>query len=85
MPSEPLEASRVPSGEKLTALAPPACPPSERMVLTLRAIRESMPYLLIGSPEVVDRRFALLRKDNDERNRLMLEKLALAESRDEGN
>ena len=54
---------------------------SERLELTLRAIRESTPYLLLGSPEVVRRRFERIRMENDARNRSMLE--ALARSRPE--
>ena len=34
---------------------------SERLRLTLRMIREATPYLLAGPPEVVERRFELLR------------------------
>ena len=58
--------------------------PSERLVLTLRAIRESMPYLLHGPKEVVDRRFELIRRENDARNRAMLEALGKAYDRGEG-
>lgn len=50
--------------------------PSERLRLTLQMIEENLPYLLRGSPEVVDRRFELLRRQNDERNRRMLEAIA---------
>ncbi len=53
--------------------------PSQRLRLTLAAMRESTPYLLKGSPEVVDRRFELIRRENDARNRAMLERLATAE------
>lgn len=53
--------------------------PGERLTLTLRACRESQPYLLYGSPELVERRFALLRQQNDERNHALLEALAEAE------
>ncbi len=57
--------------------------PGQRLELTFQAIRESMPYLLRGSKEVVDRRFELLRKENDERNRAMLEALGRAKERHE--
>ena len=57
--------------------------PSERLVLTLRAIRESMPYLLHGPKEVVDRRVELIRRENDARNRAMLEALGKAYGRAE--
>ena len=50
--------------------------PSERLRLTLDMIEESIPYLLRGTPEEVDRRFELLRRQNDERNRRMLEAFA---------
>lgn len=55
--------------------------PSERLALTLQAMRESFPYLLKGPPDVVDRRFELIRRENDARNRAMLERLAAAEGR----
>jgi hypothetical protein len=50
--------------------------PGERLRLTLQMIDESIPYLLQGPPEVVDRRFERLRQENDERNRRMLEGIA---------
>ncbi len=50
--------------------------PSERLRLTLQMIREETPYLLRGPAEVVDRRFELLRRQNDERNRRMLTGIA---------
>lgn len=53
--------------------------PGQRLALTLEAMRESIPYLLAGPPEVVDRRFELIRRENDLRNRNMLERLAAAE------
>jgi hypothetical protein len=49
---------------------------SERLALTLKMIEESLPALLEGPPDVVDRRFELLRRQNDERNRRMLEGIA---------
>jgi len=49
---------------------------AERARLTLKMIAEATPYLLQGPPEVVDRRFELLRRQNDERNRLMLTAIA---------
>jgi hypothetical protein len=39
--------------------------PGERLKLTLDMIRENTPYLLQGPPDVVDRRFELLRRQND--------------------
>ena len=53
--------------------------PGERLSLTLRAMRESGPYLLSGPEEVVRRRFELIRRENDARNRAMLTGLAAAE------
>lgn len=49
---------------------------AERFRITLQMIREATPYLLQGTPEQVDRRFELLRLQNDERNRRMLEGIA---------
>lgn len=49
---------------------------SERLRLVLEMIREATPYLLQGTPEQIDRRFELLRLQNDERNRRMLEGIA---------
>lgn len=49
---------------------------SERLKIVLEMIRENTPYLLRGTPEQVDRRFELLRRQNDERNRRMLEGIA---------
>ena len=50
--------------------------PSQRLRLTLQMIRETTPYLLQGTPQQVDRRFELLRLQNDERNRRMLAGIA---------
>jgi len=59
--------------------------PSERLALTFQAMRESLPYLLQGDPEVVDRKFERIRRENDLGNRRMLEGLAKAAERaDEG-
>jgi hypothetical protein len=53
---------------------------SERLVLVLQMIRDETPHLLAGPPQVVDRRFELLRRENDLRNRAMLEGLARAKA-----
>ena len=53
---------------------------SERLALVLQMIREETPHLLAGPPEVVDRRFELLRRENDLRNQAMLEGLARAKA-----
>jgi hypothetical protein len=50
--------------------------PGQRLELTLAMIRENTPFLLRGSPEVVARRFELLRRENDARNRNMLTAIA---------
>ncbi len=50
--------------------------PAERLNLTFQMIRDNTPYLLFGTPEQVDRKFELLRRQNDERNERMLEGLA---------
>lgn len=54
--------------------------PGERLQLALRMTRENTPYLFAGSEETVARRFELLRRQNDERNRRMLEAFARAEN-----
>ena len=50
----------------------------ERLTLTLKISNEKFPLLLQGTPEEVDRRFELLQRDKDERNRLILEGLRCA-------
>jgi len=49
---------------------------SERGELVLAMIRDNAPALLKGPKETVDRRFELLRRQNDERNRVMREHMA---------
>ena len=59
--------------------------PSERLSLTLQAMRESLPYLLSGDAKLVDRKFERIRQENDLGNRRMLEGLArMVERADEG-
>jgi hypothetical protein len=48
----------------------------EKLQMVLQMIRENTPYLFKGRPEVVDRRFELLRRQNDDRNRALLEGLS---------
>lgn len=43
----------------------------ERLKLAIELTNEATPYLFRGTPEQVDRRFELLRLQNDERNRRM--------------
>lgn len=50
--------------------------PGERLTLALRMTQESIPALFEGSPDVVDRRFEMLARENDERNRNMLAAIA---------
>lgn len=50
--------------------------PGQRLELTLTMMRENTPFLLRGSPEVVARRFELIRRENDARNRNMLTAIA---------
>lgn len=49
---------------------------SERFAIVAEMMRAATPWLLEGTPEQVDRRFELLRRQNDERNRRMLEGIA---------
>jgi len=49
---------------------------SERAALVVQSMRENWPAMFEGSEEKVGRRFELLRRQNDERNRNMLEALA---------
>lgn len=46
--------------------------PGERLTLAFEMIRENTPYLLAGRPDIVDRRFALLHRENDLRNERIL-------------
>jgi hypothetical protein len=46
------------------------------MKMTLEMIEENWPALFRGPAELVDRRFELLRRENDERNRRMLTAIA---------
>ncbi len=50
--------------------------PGERLEITLQLIRESAPWLLVGTPEQVDRKFDLIRRENDLRTRNMLRAFA---------
>jgi hypothetical protein len=49
---------------------------AERMALTMQMIEENTPALFVGPPEVVERRFELLRRQNDDRTRRMIEGMA---------
>jgi len=50
--------------------------PGQRLALAFRLSDEATPYLLAGTPEQVKRKFELLRRENDERNRRILEGIA---------
>ena len=50
--------------------------PSERLKLTLEMTRENLRRLVAGPPEIVARRFEVLRLQNDERNLNMLTGIA---------
>lgn len=50
--------------------------PGQRLQLTCDMIRENAPYLFLGAPDQVQRKFDLLRRENDERNRRILEGIA---------
>lgn len=47
-----------------------------RLELVLRMIKEQTPGLFEGAPQIVQRRFEVLRRQNDERNRALREGLA---------
>jgi hypothetical protein len=49
---------------------------AERLKLTLEMNRKAADFLLKGTPQQVDRKFELIRKENDERNREMLTAIA---------
>ena len=53
--------------------------PGQRLALALRMTTAQTPHLFAGPPEVVARRFELLRRQNDERNLRTCEALARAE------
>ena len=50
--------------------------PSERLRLTLELQAQSEKYLLVGSSDVVRRKFELLERENDARNANMLSAIA---------
>ncbi|MGQ0633362.1 MAG: hypothetical protein ACT4QC_02030 [Planctomycetaceae bacterium] len=53
---------------------------AERLELSLEMIRDNLPAFFLGPPEVVDRRFELLHRENEARNKNML--TAIARTRD---
>jgi hypothetical protein len=50
--------------------------PGQRLELALRMTEQALPALLEGSPAVVARRFEMLARENDERNRNILAAIA---------
>jgi hypothetical protein len=59
-------------------------PPSQRLELALETTREYTLRLLAGPPDVVARRFELIRQENDARNLNMLTAIARTKSIDDG-
>ncbi len=49
---------------------------SQRLEITLQMMRQNMSRMFSGTQEMVDRRFELLRRQNDERNLRILSALA---------
>ena len=50
--------------------------PAQRFNLTLQAIRDNLPHLDAGPPELVARRLELIRRENDLRNENILKAMA---------
>lgn len=55
--------------------------PGERLRLAFEMTDENQKYLAIGTHEIVERKFALIRKRNDEHNTALLKALKEAEAR----
>jgi hypothetical protein len=51
-------------------------PLGEKLKLVLEMSQEAEKYLLMGTPEEVDRKFELIRRENDLRNENILQALA---------
>ena len=56
--------------------------PGERLAIALGMMRENTPYLLAGRADIVDRRFELIRRENDLRNARILAALVAMKSTD---
>lgn len=54
---------------------------AERFALSMQMTRDALPFLLGGSPEQVTRKFAYLRRENDARNKNMLETIGRTDPR----
>jgi hypothetical protein len=46
--------------------------PGQRLEIALEMMRPNMKRMFAGTPEMVERRFELLRRQNEDRNRRML-------------
>ncbi|MBX3417038.1 MAG: hypothetical protein KF851_05495 [Pirellulaceae bacterium] len=46
--------------------------PGQRLEIALEMMRPNMERMFAGTPEMVERRFELLRRQNEDRNRRML-------------
>lgn len=57
--------------------------PSERLRIVLDMIRVNTPYLFVGSPEQIQRKFELIRSRNDEGNLRILKALSVSENHNE--
>jgi hypothetical protein len=55
---------------------------AERLSLTFAMMRDAGKHLTAGPPDVVDRRFELIRRQNDERTRNILVGLARTAAQD---
>lgn len=55
--------------------------PGERLALALRMTEENTPALLEGPPALVARRFEMLQRENDARNRNILAAMARTKAR----
>ena len=57
--------------------------PAERWKITFEMIDENVPYLLRGSDELIDRRFAVIKRENDLRNAALLAAFAKMRSKEQ--
>jgi hypothetical protein len=51
--------------------------PGERLTITFKMMRDAAQFLKSGPPDVLDRKFELIRRENDARTENMLRGLAL--------
>lgn len=59
--------------------------PGERLALAFRLTDEATPYLFAGKPQQVERKFELLRRQNNERNERILAGIARTKSNHEAS